>query len=461
MDKLNLLAERKQKLFDASKDIRNKIDLLIDEKSFVELDRYSFSKNEFYQEDAQGEGVITGFATINNVAVYIVAQNSNVLNGGISFANANKIVKCLDKALVSGAPVIYFLSSLGVLAGEGLKALEGAGLVLNKMQELKGEVPQFSIALGDVLGSSAIFSATCDFNFMLSDSCVSYASPFVLSAKGDKDYTKAMVGGVEACAKNGMTTFAIDGIADARNYIANILDVLPQYGGIMLETMDDLNRNAPNLNQKACANCLISAVFDKDYAIELGKGFASEVKTVIGRVGGYSVAAIIFDGEDGVQLNGANIEKIKKFIYFAMDNDLPLVNFINTCGIEQNPQVSNTTVMKSVSDLAYALYASVELPRINIIYGKAIGLGYTLFASRAFGANYSMAFANAKISAFEAEVGAQIEFGANGESLEKLTANYAENEQDAFNSALNGFVDNVIEPEFVRQYLISALQMLV
>lgn len=460
MDKLNLLASRKDELFQASKDVRNNVNELIDENSFVELDRYSFSKNEFYQADCQGEGVVTGYATINEFPVYIVAQNSNVLSGGLSFANAQKIVKCLDKALVSGSPVVYFLSSLGVLAGEGVKVLEGAGLVLAKIQELKGEVPQFCIALGDVFGSSALFSASCDYTFMLKDSCVSYVSPVVVCAKAGKSVDKQSVGGAKSVAVNGLTTFEVESISEIRNSIANILDILPNFGGICLETMDDFNRNSPNLNEKACAKCLISAVFDKDYSIELGKGFAPEVVTVIGRIGGYSAGAIIFNGENGVELNNNNIDKIKSFIYYAMDNSLPLVTFVNTLGIEQNLETSNSTILKNISSLTYALYSAMELPRINVIYGKAIGLGYTLFGSRAMGSNYSYAFANAKISAFDSEVGAQIEFGANGGDLEKIKANYEENEQDAFNAAQNGFVDDIIEPEFVRQYLISALQMI-
>ena len=461
MDKLTLLASRKEELFLASTDIRKKIDELIDEDSFVELDRFSFSKNEFYQADCQGEGVVTGFATINEIPVYIVAQNSNVLNGGLSYANANKIVKCLDKALVSGAPVIYLLSSLGVLAGEGVKVLEGAGLVLAKIQELKNEVPQFSVVLGDVLGSSALFAASTDYTYMLKDSCLSYASPLVISAKSGKSADKLSVGGAKSNAQNGLTTFEVEDIKEVRNSIANILDVLPEFGGILLETGDDLNRNAPNLNEKACAKCIIDAVFDKDYAIELGKGFAPEVVTVIGRIGGYSCATIIFNGENGVELNNNNIEKIKEFIYYASDNNLPLITFVNTLGIEQNLETSNSLILKNISNLVYAISASSELPKINVIYGKAIGLGYTLFASRAMGVDYSYAFANAKISVFDSETGAQIEFGANGGDLEKIKANYEDNEQDAFNAAQNGFVDNVIEPEFVRQYLISALQMLV
>lgn len=462
MDKFDLLETRKAKLFEASKDIRKKIDELIDEAGFVELDRYScFSKNEFYDEQALGEGVITGYATLNDVPVYVVAQNAEVLNGGLSLGAANKICKCLDKALVSDSPVIYLLSSLGIQAGEGLKALEGVARVLRKMQELKGEIPQIAVAVGDVLGSSALFAASCDYTYMLPEGCVSYASPFVLSAKSGKSVNKAKIGGAESAAENGLTTFAVQNIAEVKDSVSNLLNILPNYGGIYLETDDDLNRTAPNLNEKACAECLINAVFDKDYAIELGKGFAPEIVTVIGRIGGYSSAAIIFNGENGVELNSDNIDKIQNFIYYASDNGLPVVTFVNTLGIEKNLETANSTVMKKVSDLVYALTAFHDTPKINVIYGKAIGLGYTLFASREMGNEYSYAFANARISVFDSEVGAQIEFAEKGGDLEKIKANYEEQEQDAMNAAQGGFIDNVIEPACVRQYLIAALQSLV
>lgn len=461
MDKLNLLKTRKSAVLDAGKSIREKISALIDENSFVEFDRYTFSKNEFYGENSFGEGVITGYATLCDTPIYVVAQNPDVLNGGLSLAGAKKIVRCLDKALVSGSPVVYLFSSLGVQAGDGIGAMEGVGEVVKKMQNLKDEIPQFAIINGDVFGSSAIFASTCDYVYMFKDSCVAYASPLVLSAKSGKMLDKQAVGGYAAASKNLSNVFEVEDILATRNSIANVLDVLPAFGGAVLETNDDDNRSSQILNTNANAENLISAVFDKDYFIELGKGRCPEVKTAIGRIGGFSVASVIFDAEDGVYLNSENICKIKDFIYYANDNGLPLIFFTNTNGIETNLETANSFVMKNVSDLVYALDISSDLVRINVVYGKAIGLGYTLFASRSMGVDYSYAFANAKISVFEKQVGAQIEYGASGETLSKIESAYEENQQDAFNAAQNGYIDNVIEPEFVRQYVISALSMLI
>ena len=150
MDKLQLLQERKAKIAEAGKEIRKQIEELVDEDSFVELSAFSFSKNEFYGEDAAGEGVITGFATVNGYPFYLVAQNFKVLSGGVSKANCDKIAKCLDAAEKNATPVIYLLNTLGVQIGEGVTVLEGLGKLLMRGTQLKGVVPQYAIVNGEV-----------------------------------------------------------------------------------------------------------------------------------------------------------------------------------------------------------------------------------------------------------------------------------------------------------------------
>ena len=132
MDKIQLLQERKAKLAEMSKDIRADIQSIVDAESFVELSAFSFSKNEFYGENAEGEGVITGFATIDGNPFYIVAQNFKAFDGGISKANCDKMVKCLDAAEKNATPVVYLLNTRGVQLGEGVTVLEGLGKLLLK-----------------------------------------------------------------------------------------------------------------------------------------------------------------------------------------------------------------------------------------------------------------------------------------------------------------------------------------
>ena len=145
MDKIELLKSRRAELLGVSREIREKISSLTDSESFVELDAYSFSRNEFYGEDANGEGVVTGYATIDSTPVYVVAQNVKVLSGGVSRANCAKIVKCLEKAAKTGYPVIYMFDSLGVSVGEGVNVLEGMAEV--SRQRLKSHLYQQQLTM--------------------------------------------------------------------------------------------------------------------------------------------------------------------------------------------------------------------------------------------------------------------------------------------------------------------------
>ena len=167
MDKIQLLQARKTELYAAGKEIREQISSLVDENSFVELSAFSFSKNEFYDQSVAGEGVVTGFATVDGYPFYIVAQNFKAMSGGVSKANCDKIVKCLDCAEKNSTPVIYLLNTLGVQVGEGVTVLEGLAKVLLRAAQMKGVVPQYAVVNGEVYGSVALLAATADFTFFL------------------------------------------------------------------------------------------------------------------------------------------------------------------------------------------------------------------------------------------------------------------------------------------------------
>lgn len=459
MDKIHLLKSRREKLLGSGKEIRKQISALVDENSFVEFDAYSFSRNEFYGEDAEGEGVVTGYATINDSPVYVVAQNAEVLSGGVSLANCKKIIKCLERAEKTRNPVVYLLNSLGVQVGEGVNVLDGMAEVLAMSSRLTDSITQISVVLGNLYGSFALLSANCDFNFMLKDSCACYASPKVISAVSGKNIPQSEVGGVNASKHNGVATFAVNSIEDVRNTVIEIFGVLPAISDLVCDTEDDLNRASANLNDKVCPVCLKKAVFDGGKCIELKKDFCPEVITAIGRVGGISVAAIIFAGEEkGVELNSKNISKINDFVIFANENGLPLLTFVNTLGIKADLETNNTQVMKETMNLVYHL---TQTPKISVVYGKAIGLGYSLFVSKAMSVEYSYAFANSEIALFSG-ASASAHFGeVREDKLDELAKRYADENADPINAARNGYIDNVIEPQFVRAYVISALQTLV
>ena len=167
MDKIQLLQERKTKIAEVGKNVRARINALIDAESFVELSAFSFSKNEFYNEECVGEGVVTGFATIGGYPFYIVAQNYGVCDGGMTKANCDKIVKCLEAAEKNSTPVVYLLNTHGVQVGEGVTVLEGLAKLLMKATQLKEEITQYVVIDGEVYGAAAMLASVADFTFFL------------------------------------------------------------------------------------------------------------------------------------------------------------------------------------------------------------------------------------------------------------------------------------------------------
>ena len=455
MDIFDLLNKRKVELFKNSQDIRNNLSKIVDDDSFVELNAFAFGKNEFYNEDVNGLGVVTGFATIDGYPVYVVAQNGKILNGGLTKAGCDKICACLKKALDSKTAVLYLLDSKGVQVGEGVAVLEGIAKILSISSQLKDVAPQFAIALNDVYGSLSLLCANCDYTYVLNNACISYASPAVALASAN-GITKEQLGGKDSA--NGVNTFIKNTIEEIKESIVKIFNILPSISGFNLDTQDDLNRSQLKLNTTKSAKLLIDAISDKDTFVELNSKFAPSVVTGICRVGGMSTALLIFDGnEQGVELDLNCVIKINNFANYCYDNDFPLVTLVNTVGIKQDAATQTSAILTQIPNMLYNYGA---LKKISVVYGKAIGLGYTLFASHEFGNNYTFAFADAKISLFDKTIGTSATFGTIQEDEIKQLEEKYENMQDAFNSAKLGCVDNIIEPQFVRQHIIMALQTL-
>lgn len=450
MEKIQLLQERKAKIANASKEIREDISAIVDEGSFVELSAFSFSKSEFYGEEATGEGVVTGYATVDGYAFYIVAQNYNVLDGGMTKASCDKIVKCLEAADKSKIPVICLLNTHGVQVGEGVTVLEGLGKLLLKCAYLN---PKYVIVNGEVYGSAALLASLADYSFFIENkSVLAVNSPFVLSAKAGKNLTKEEVGGVKALDKTGIPSLVAKDLAEAREKIValNKLESEP-----IVEA--ELNDSVPALNEAATIENLMT-IFES--AMEINATFEPEIKTVLGRIGGISVAAVVFDGgEEGVELDAAKFAKLKDFTKLAFYRKLPLITFGNVKGICPCACVNNSRVLKEAAEYLEQ-FEMLSTPKIAVVYKKAIGLGYSLFASKSIGYDYTCAFANAKIALFDSVQGAQIELGNEGVDKAALAAKYADENSDPVNAAKDGYIDAIIEPQFVKQYIIASLQML-
>lgn len=453
MNKIELLDIRRNKVLSKSGEIRKKISLVTDENSFVELMGYSFSKNDFYDEEVVGEGVVTGYATIDGSPVYIIAQDVSALYGGVSLSNCKKISSCQKKAEEACIPVIYLLDSYGVQVGEGVNVLEGIAEVLSNSANLKGVAPQISVVLGKLYGSLSVLAANSDVCYFVKGAEVCYTSPLVISAS-KKNASIEKVAGKENSAFSNLVSDEVEDVSELKGKIAEFLSVL----NCEKESSDDFNRTSEDLNENVTVKGLVSAVFDDGKFSEISSSFAPDVKVGLGSVGNCSVASVIFDGgENGVELGVNEIKKVKDFASFASDNALPLVVFVNTLGLKADYETNSSTALKEICELIKSLK---NCRRISVMYGKAIGLGYTLFASKSLGTEYSYAFATAKIALFDGDA-SSVAFGkVSEEKLGEFKKTYSEENADPINAAKNGYVDNIIEPAFVRPYLISALEMM-
>ncbi|MBR7186896.1 MAG: hypothetical protein IKD43_05380 [Clostridia bacterium] len=444
MDKIQLLRERREMLKGAGKEVRAQIAALVDEDSFVELAAFTFSKDALFSEEAQGEGVVTGFATIGGYPFYLVAQNFNAFQGGLSKANCEKIAKALNAAEKSGTPVVYLLQSHGVRVGEGVNVLEGVAELLLKATQLKGSVLQFAILGGEVYGSSAVLASLADVVLFTEGAVLSLPSPFVLSAKAGKNMKPAEVGGYGAMAKANLPAIAVKDLGEAASKILAISDIVR-----LAEVEAELNEPAPALNASVTAEELEKLL---ENAVELGANAYPEMKTYLARVCGIATCAVVMNG---VRVNEGNLKKLKAFAEFACCYGLPFVTFVDCLGVDATLEVASSAVLKEMGEYLNVLDA-MDTAKIAVVTGKAIGLGYSLFAAKSVGFDYTFALATAQIALFESEAGAEIEF--SGADRAKLAERYAEENADPFNAAKGGYLDDIVEPQFVKQYLIAALQ---
>lgn len=455
MDKIKKLRERRDAVKAAGKGVRADISALCDEGSFVEFSTFSFSKSDFYPEGACGEGVVAGFVTIDGYPFYVVAQNGEVLGGGVSEANCNKIMKCLSSAEKSGTPVVYILNSKGVRVGEGVNVLEGLAGVLLKAAQLKGSVLQFCIVNGEVYGQIAALAGICDFNFFIKDKSVLAAnSPLVIAAKSGVNSPAKEIGGAAGLAKTNLMTFSVSSMAEVRE---KIISVASAVSPAVIDS-DELNVTVAELDSAPTAENILK-LFDNGGYAEIGAPFAPDVKCVLGRMGGVACAAVIFDGEEGVKLNARKVKKIKDFAELACCRELPLVFFVNCIGLCPCLNNHDSLVLKEVAELINVLDCCDK--KLSVISGKAVGLGYTLFAAKNMGYDYTLAFANAKVALFDGVQGAEIELAGESGDKKSLAERYGDENSDPINAAKNGYIDNIIEPAFAKQYIVSCLQTLV
>lgn len=424
-------------------DAYKRLEFLFDGGVYTELDR--FSKN-----GESGCGVVCGFGNVCGTGVYAFSQDITVNAGAMGRAQAAKIKKVYDLALMNGCPVVGIFDSKGAFAEEGVDALNAYGELIAAAGRLSGVVPQISVVAGKCIGSAAVLAAISDITVMTdgAEFCVNSAA----ITGNDK------VGTAEACTKNGTVAMKFDTNAEAMDAVASLLSMLPS-NNLSVPAVADYVPAAVS-GEGVYAN--ISAVADMNSFVELWSDFGGCAKVGFARVAGNPVGIVATDSsKNNAKLCGNGAAKAARFVRLCDAYSIPVVTLIDCAGFMGNADDELSGDVKAVSSLTGA-YAEATTAKVAVIIGKAYGAAFTAMAGKASGSDIVLAFADAEICALEPMTAVQFLYKdrLGEENREDLEKEYALTVGSPFKAAENGAVDDVITADEVGAKVIAALDML-
>lgn len=449
---------------------RERVAKLLDAESFVEMHALAQHSNAIAglkEVSAPGEGVVTGYGTIDGRGVYVFSQDYTVLGGAMGAMQARKICKLLDMAGKTGLPVIGLLDSMGARLGEGVSALEGFGGIFAKMSELSGVVPILTMVCGNCAGSAAFFAPLSDFVFMADGVGGIYTAAPGAFNETDKPAKPESVGGAAVhFEKTGLVHFKCASEDDALSSLRGLLAFLPDNNLVdapMLDCNDDLNRMLQNYQGSWDIGAVISSVFDNGIFVESQAGYATGIKTGFARLGGRSVGVVA--NVPGSFIDASSSKKAAGFVSFCDAFGLPVVTLADTAGFVKDIKQEQCCLIPNGAKLIQS-YAAATVPKLTVITGKAIGTGYIAMAPKALGADMVYAWPEAEVSCLPADAAALIlmtgdivgaEDGVEGKKA--AAEKYAKTFASPWEAAKMGYVDEVIYPSETRQRLAGALEL--
>lgn len=465
MDKKELFQDRKQQILSKSDKIRNFTQTFLDEYSFVETDTFSYGKRDLFGNEGFGEGVITGYGTIDGIPVCLFAQNFEVSSGGLSKGQAEKILKIQKQSQKTGSAMISVIDSAGIKMGEGINALEGYAQIIAECNKMYGEVPQIAIIKGTCNGSMSYYASLCDIVIFLENATASTASPKIIAATTDKEI-KGLCSADFHLTKTGLADITVKNEEELAQVLKLVLNYLNSEEEFNPET--DFNKQLAVLENGYDSQAVINNVFDKNSFIEMGKGYAGGIICGLAKIGGVTAGAILCENdENGIYLKSSSARKASRFIRFCDRFNFPLISFVNCSGAEMSMQSEQSTIITDIGLLLSAVN-DFEGAKISVICNRAIGVGFTALASKSTGFDNCIAWNIAVISPIAENAGALIEYSEEikkakdpAKAREEAIKKYADIQADPFNAAQDGSIDNIIQPADTRQYLISMLMMLI
>lgn len=462
---------------------RERIKALLDEGSFVELDAFvSHRCNEFDMPstEAPGEGVVTGYGSIDGRLVYVYAQDFTVIGGSLGEMHAKKICKVMDMALKAGAPIIGMNDSGGARIQEGIDALSGFGEIFYRNTMASGVIPQISVIMGPCAGGAVYSPAITDFVFMVEKTSQMFITgPQVIKAVTGEDITAEELGGASAHSKkSGVAHFTAPNEEECIAKIKELLSYIPSNNldGTPCDIpTDDINRISEKLmsivpdepNKAYDMKEVISEIVDNGKFMESLPNFAQNIITGFARMNGMSVGIVA--NQPMVMAGSLDVDssnKASRFIRFCDSFNIPIVTLTDVPGYMPGVNQEENGIIRNGAKLLYA-YAEATVPKVNVIVRKAYGGAYIAMSSKHLGADMVFSWPTAEIAVMGPEGAANIIFKKEiGESSDPIAAREAKIEEyrnkfaSPYEAAKRGYVDDIIEPDSTRPRIIAALEML-
>jgi acetyl-CoA carboxylase carboxyltransferase component len=462
---------------------RERIDVLLDQGSFQEIDAlvtHHVSGFGMDQRVTLGDGVVTGYGTIDGRLVYVFAQDFTVMGGSLGEAHAAKITKVQDLALKNGAPIIGINDSGGARIQEGILALGGYADIFLRNTLASGVIPQISAIVGPCAGGAVYSPALTDFVFMVKESSHMFITgPEVIKAVTHEEVSFEDLGGALVHnSVSGVAHFAADNEESCLKMVRQLMGYLPQ------NNMDDPPAIAPkddparadealdtlvpeNANEPYDVKVVIKRVIDMGSFFEIQEHLAPNVVIGLARLDGMVVGIVANQPAAMAGVMDINAsDKAARFVRFCDCFNIPIVTFEDVPGFMPGVAQEHGGIIRHGAKLIYA-YCEATVPKLTVILRKAYGGAYIVMSSKHIRGDFSVAWPTAEIAVMGPEGAVNIIYrkelseAADSEALrQQLITEYRDKFANPYLAASYGFVDNVIEPSQTRAVLINALQTL-
>jgi propionyl-CoA carboxylase beta chain len=462
---------------------RERLDLLLDEGSFVELDRFVTHRcTDFGMADERvpGDGVVTGHGLIEGRPAFVYSQDFTVFGGSLSETNAQKICKVMDLALKAGVPVIGLNDSGGARIQEGVRSLGGYAEIFWRNVQASGVVPQISVMMGPCAGGAVYSPAITDFVFMVENtSFMHITGPDVVKAVTHEDVTSEDLGGAETHARrSGVAHFALSDDKTCLARLRELFGYLPLNNAEpppFVTSQDARDREEARLDSIVPEDPskpydmrdVIRLVIDEGSGFEVHADWARNVLVGFARLGGHVVGVVA--NNPSVLAGCLDIDasiKAARFVRFCDAFNVPIVTFEDVPGFLPGRAQEHGGIIRHGAKLLYA-YAEASVPKLTVITRKAYGGAYDVMASKHVRADLNLAWPGAQIAVMGAAGAARIIHRREIQAAEdparlegQRAAEYEERFNHPYLAAERGFIDDVVEPRRTRPMLIRALELL-